>query len=397
MYLENGIISERQAFRIGLLENITIGIVVVPYITTRVAGTEHIWAFGLGMILTCLYGLLVYGFSKWFPEGLAEAINNNLGWPARLIDFVYAMRYVLRSAVILLFFATVIHAYMLRSMNMWLIAVPFSFICGYGALRDIERRGRLLEMLFWWMLVPLILVAVFAISNVEWRSLPEELWGGADLSGTGSFGRILQGAYLVFLVLSGMELMIFTLPRQKQNNWKNGLKMLVWIVIAITLAYTFIIGILGVGWTRSDSTAALNVMEASAFPGGLVERLDYPVLAFWVIGVFAVISGYLFYAREFACLLISHHEPDLQKRRKKNSHDTERMGKQSLIVLALIAVLLLAMWGWSSDVVSRWMAWYMVWIDVGIGVLVPLIVALVRYMVQRRRDDVGKKRFEQER
>lgn len=397
MYLENGIISERQAFRIGILENITIGIVVVPYITTRVTGTEHIWAFGLGMILACLYGLLVYGFSKWFPEGLAEAINNNLGWSAGLIDFVYAMRYVLRSAVILLFFATVIHEYMLRSMNMWLIAVPFAFICGYGALRDIERRGRLLEMLFWWMLVPLILVAVFAITNVEWRSLPEELWGGAGFSGTGSFGRILQGAYLVFLVLSGMELMIFTLPRQKQNNWKNGLKMLVWIVIAITLAYTFIIGILGVGWTKSESTAALNVMEASAFPGGLVERLDYPVLAFWVIGVFAVISGYLFYAREFAGLLISHHEPNLQKRRKKNSNDTERMGKQSLIVLALIAVLLLAMWGWSSAVVSRWMAWYMVWIDVGIGVLVPLIVALVRYMGQCRRDDVGKKRFEQER
>ncbi len=394
MYLENGTISERQAFRIGLLENITIGIVVIPYITTRAAGTGHVWSFCLGLLFACLYGVLVYGFSRWFSEGLVKALNDNLGWYAGLIDFIYILRYVLRSAVILLFFSTIIHEYMLRSMNIWVIAVPFAFICGYGALRDIERRGRLIELLFWWMIVPLILVAVFAISNVEWRSLPEALWGRADFTEAGSFGGILQGAYLVFLVLSGMELMIFTLPRQKQNNWGNGLKMLVWIVIAIALSYMFIIGILGAEWTGANSTAALNVMEASSFPGGLVERLDYPVLAFWVIGVFAVISGYLFYAKEFAGMLVSRYEPENQSSRKKNVQGTERMGRHSIIMLILVALLLAAMWGWCRREVARIMAWYMVWLDVGIGVVVPLIVALARYIAGKRRDDAGKRKYE---
>lgn len=393
MYLENGIISERQTFRIGLLENITIGIVVIPYITTRAAGTEHIWAFLLGLLFACMYGVLVYAFSKWFPEGLVKAINDNLGWYAGLIEFIYILRYVLRSAVILLFFSTVIHEYLLRSMNIWAIAVPFAFICGYGALRDIERRGRLIEMLFWWMIVPLILVAVFAISNVAWRSLPEELWGRSNPAKAGSLGGILQGAYLVFLVLSSMELMIFTLPRQKQNNWKNGLKMLLWIVIAIMLSYMFIIGILGAEWTGAGSTAALNVMEASSFPGGLVERLDYPVLAFWVIGVFAVVSGYLFYAKEFAGMLVSRYEPESQSSRRKQG--TERMGGHSIIMLVLIALLLAAMWGWCRKDAARFMAWYVVWLDVGIGVVVPLIVALARYMAGKRRDAAGRRKFEQ--
>lgn len=394
MYLENGSISERQAFRIGLLENITIGIVVIPYITTRAAGTEHVWSFCLGLLFACLYGVLVYGFSKWFPEGFVKALNDNLGWYAGLIDFIYVLRYVLRSAVILLFFSTVIHEYMLKSMNIWVIAVPFAFICGYGALRDIERRGRLIELLFWWMIVPLILVAVFAISNVEWRSLPEVLWGRADFAETGSFGGILQGAYLVFLVLSGMELMIFTLPRQKQNNWGNGLKMLIWIVIAITLSYMFIIGILGAEWTGASSTAALNVMEASSFPGGLVERLDYPVLAFWVIGVFAVVSGYLFYAKEFAGMLVSRYEPEIQGSRRKNAKGTERMGGHGIIMLILVALLLAAALGWCRRETARIMAWYMVWLDVGIGVVVPLIVALARYITGKRRDNAGKRKFE---
>lgn len=394
MYLENGIISERQAFRIGLLENITIGIVVIPYITTRTAGTEHIWSFCLGLLFACLYGVLVYAFSKWFPEGFLKALNDNMGWYAGLIDCIYILRYVLRSAVILLFFSTIIHEYMLRSMNMWVIAVPFVLICGYGALRDIERRGRLIEMLFWWMIVPLILVAVFAISNVAWRSLPEELWGRANPAEAGSFGRILQGAYLVFLVLSSMELMIFTLPRQKHNNWKNGLKMLIWIVIALALSYMFIIGILGAEWTGASSTAALNVMEASSFPGGLVERLDYPVLAFWVIGVFAVVSGYLFYAKEFAGMLVSRYEPEIQSSRRNKKQGTERMGSHSIIMLILIAFVLAAMWGWYRNEAARFMAWYMVWLDVGISVVVPLIVALARYITGKRRDAAGRRKFE---
>lgn len=370
MYMKNGKISERQAFRVGLLENITIGIVLIPYITTSIAGNRHVWALYLGILFTCLYAALIFGFSKWFPEGLINALNDNLG-PARgIFDIVYAFRYVLRGALIMLFFVTVIHQYMLKSMNVWVIAVPFALICGYGALRDIEKRGRLLELLFWWMIVPLILVAAFAISNVDWDSLPRELWGnGLAFSRWFSEG-VLPAAYMSFLVLSSMELMIFTLPRQKQNSWKNGLKILVWIVIAVVLAYVFIIGILGADWVRTGSTVSMNVMEASAFPGGLVERMDYPVLAFWVIGVFAVISGYLFYARQFADRLFR----------------VESTKGHSLIMLCVVALLLFGMWCWSKQSCAVWLVRYMIWIDIGISVLVPLLVLAVR-AVRRRSEN----------
>lgn len=371
MYMENGKISERQAFRVGLLENITIGMVVIPYITTSMAGDLHIRALYLGIALSCLYAMLVFGFSKWFPEGLISALNDNLGWLGRVFDIVYAFRYVLRGALIMLFFVTVIHEYMLKSTKAWVIAIPFAAICGYGALRDIEKRGRLLEFLFWWMIVPLILVAVFAISNVDWGSLPRELSAnGAPLFSRWLSDGVLPAAYLSFLVLSSVELMIFTLPRQKQNSWKNGLKILVWIVIAVVLAYVFIVGILGVDWVKTGSTVSMNVIEASAFPGGLVERMDYPVLAFWVIGVFAVISGYLFYARQFADRLFR----------------VESTKGHALIMLCVVILLLLGMWCWLEPLSAVWLVRYVIWMDIGVSVLVPLLVLSVR-SVKRRADN----------
>lgn len=369
MNLENGRLSERQVFRIGLLENITIGMVCIPYITTRIAGDRHVYAFCVALVFLCIYGLVIYGFSKWFPEGLVRAVNDNMGWACRVVDLIYVFRYVLRASVILFFFSTVIHRYMLRSMNIWIIAVPFVFICGYGAMRDVEKRGRLLELLFWWMIVPLILVAVFAVSNIDWQSLPPELFG-ERLSG-GSLPDIFLGAYLAFLVVSSVELMTFTLVTQKQNHWKNSLKILIWILIAMILAYVFIIGILGSDWVRADSTATLNVMEASALPGGLVERLDYPVLAFWVIGVFAVISGYLFYAKEFAGAMFD----------KKSDH---RSAVTVCIPFLLVLLVLIGMWILGNAVRARYVMWYLIWIDVGISVLLPLVVALVRCVNKRK-------------
>ena len=359
MYLENGRISERQCFRIGVLENIAVGIIVIPYITTNVAGKWHLPALLLGLIFTCIYGVFIFFLSKAFPEGLIEYMNESLGIPGKFIQILYVFRYAIKAGLIILFFGGIIQEYLLRSYNMWWLIIPFVLVCGYGGKKDIEKRGRLLEMVFWWMIVPIIIVAVFSISNIDWKSVPDMISFSIGEIGLGS-GNVFMGAYMVLLVLSTMELMIFTLA--KQNSWENGLKILIWVVIAIFMAHVFIIAILGRNWTGSESTSVLSVMEASTFPGGTIKRLDYPVLAFWIIGIFATVSGYTFYGKE----LINHiFSVDDCK---------ERMWSMP-VVMVIYAV---SSYLWSLKNVAKVLTWYIVWIDLAVSIIVPLIICLIK-------------------
>lgn len=367
MYLKNGKISERQGFRIGLLENITVAIVAVPYICIRYAGSGHLWALLIGMLLTVVYGGIMFGYSKCFAEGYTNAVKDNLGWAAWFFEIMYALRYIIRGAFILLFFSVIIQEYMLRSFSLWWIMIPFALICGYGASRNMEKRGRLLELLFWWMIVPLILVAVFSVSNMDWTGLIEELRLAGMEHREGGLYSLFWGGYLILLILSTSELMLFTLANQVKNHWENALKILIWILIAVVFAYMFIIGILGNDWVGSSSTAALNVMEASAFPGGTVKRIDYPVLAFWMIGVFAIVSGYLFYAKEFALKLFKGEE--------EKGH--------RWLMLVLVALLLAETWGFRVEQWSKWMSWYLIYFDIAVSLAAPLIVLLVRSVRKR--------------
>ncbi|MBE5944447.1 MAG: hypothetical protein E7258_05965 [Lachnospiraceae bacterium] len=362
MNIDNGKISTRQCFRVGVLENIALGIIIIPYVTTSVAGRWHLPALGLGLIFSGLYGFIIFFLSKAFPEGFIEYIHESLSVGGKLIYTFYLFRYVIKISLITMFFGGIIQEYMLRSFNMWWIIIPFLFLSGYGGTKDIEKRGRLLELLFWWMVFPLILVVVFSISNMNWQEIPNMAQSFMPENITLGKSRILLGAYLVVLVLSTMELMMFTLAKQKRNRWDSSLRILLWILIAILCAHIFIVAILGRGWTSSSSSSVLAVMEATSFPDGTIERLDYPILAFWIIGVFAIVSGYMFYCKEFINGICG-----------RKSFKPRSFSMPVVILLALLFAYL-----WSIEAVAKIFTWYVVWIDLAVSVIVPLVMWLVK-------------------
>lgn len=371
MRLDNGKISERQNFRMGLLENITLGIIVVPYICASNAGGWHYMAFSLGMMFTFLYSLIIYFYSKAFPKGMIEETDELLGKAGKLIDILYALRYIVKASLIILFFAVVLREYMLRSFNLWAIIISFTLICGYGASRDIEKRGRLIELLFWWMIVPLILVAVFSVSNVDWQI--------KGMTGTTDYRAILMGGYQMLIVMSSVETMLFTLTKVKKPDWSGYLKTIIWILVALLFSYIFVQGIIGEKWAGDSSMSVLYAMEAARFPGG-IERMDYAVVAFLLIGVFAVISGYMFYAKEFLRVAFSKRWNEFEKDEggTLNNNSVEVVSDKWWTIVLVMLLSVLGAWLWSLYGISDILMKYLLWFDIGLSLVVPLLIYFVK-------------------
>lgn len=359
MTLENKMISSRQSFRMGILENITLGMVVIPYATVNLAGRWHFVAFLLGLLLGAVYMGLIYYLSVAISKNVT--VNRKQVIPfGKVASLLYLLRFVLRGGLIMYFFGKTVQEFLLQSFSLWTIIIVFAIVCGYGAARDVEKRGRMLELLFPWMIIPIILVAVFSISSINLEELYSGLMGvNYDLLHEAAGATdVLRAGYVAFLITTSTELMLFTLPHERENNWRNALKTGLWILISIFLAYIFIIGILGGHWVASDSQAALNVMEAAFIPGEVIERADYPVLAFWIIGVFAIISGYIFYAKE-AFLVVGGLKD-------------KKQGRVGLwIVIAGVVILT---WLWSIENIATHLAKYMLWADVAISILLPVLL-----------------------
>ena len=103
-------------------------------------------------------------------------------------------------------------------------------------------------------------------------------------------------------------------------------------------------------------------MEAASFPGGAVARLDYPVMAFWIIGVFAVVSGYLHQTRDFLYSLCEVKQ---------------KSGRVVTFVVMFAGACLFA-YGMQFESAVKYGMRYFLYADLAIGIVFPLIVMWVK-------------------
>ena len=366
MFAENNRLSIPQVKRMFLIEVFSTFSLTMPAIVTKEAGYYGIYPLLIGSLLAGVYLLFLLVVGKKVGGNYGDYLREQFGKGIQTVMILlYLLRFLIKSAYTALIFITLIQMNLLKGQGKIQILLPFLLLCGFVAYEGMETRGRILELLAFFIFVPL-LVTVFLslteVSMVEW--LPK---------GTFSWEKIVRTSGFVFLTYSPMEFVLFyggnvsmSEEMKKQGNQVGravGKGYALAVVFHVVLFLTTI-GLFGVQMTKDSMFPAFAIMETAKLPADFISRLDILLIAFWVFSMFGVMSGYSTYGMWLV--------KDMVKGKKKGI---------ILTVFLLLSGGLTLLFG-NLATATDWFFRYLMWIDVPIGVFIPLLVLLKK---KRRR------------
>lgn len=334
-------ITARQGNRILILEIFSAAAMFLPQITLQKS-------YHTG-ILTIIIACFMTGIYLWIVEHVAKGISiENVLKKYRIASIIYYVRFLLNGVFFYLCILYLTQKYLLPDRSVYFIGFPLfllSYMINQGGLK---KRGRVMEGIFWMVLLPMIFVLILSITNLSWNELKIEQVTQKEL---------INGSVYVFALLHPIEFVWFY-----RGDMKDGpirFRSFAGLTILLIGVFTSTIGSLGKKLTILDPEPVMSMAQGVAMPGGIMARLDLFLIAFWIVGVFCVFSGYLFYGNES----IKH---------------AFKKGRNIGLILSYGGIFLLSKW--IMEIFSLWIKRYFqifLYGNLVIGLVFPLILFLL--------------------
>ena len=332
MFSCNGKISEKQICRMMMLYTFSGMMFILPYLSARLLGKSIVPGLLLFFVFACIYVMYIYEIAECY-EGKGQkqrevgmvAQLNAAGGCGKFLLFIQWSRQVIR----LLFFALLTIELLKeaqipflqqgeeKKINALLAILPFLLVALYGAnvakrsgtepKQDIEKQGRIAELLFWALFIPFIVVMLFGLGEVDYRIfVPHKEM---------SFWKMMICGYVLLIVLLPVENYLYLRPmcvslkrRGKQDkeekkdrhirvSWKEVMGTIV-LVLWISL---LVIGIYGINGAANEEMVTIAIMRYIRLPFNILQRFDVLMIWFLMTGCFVLLcSGFYFSARLLA-------------------------------------------------------------------------------------------------
>ncbi len=369
-------INPRQLKRMIILETGTVGC----FFVSLWAGEEN----GLLMVMLSIIGSLVYGgiliaigrtdggFYSMTERSLPEFL-----W--RLVWITYIIRFAIRGAWMLSYLEYLIHE-TLYSGSRWMILIPLLVICIYAGVRNLEGRARFVELLFWWVVIPLAAIFILGL----WKADISVLAPKQEID----IGQLFLGEYKLMALFLPLELLVFRMSALEGKNhevWGHGMKGVLFSGLWLLLVYVVTVGILGLSWSHTNLLGVTNAMEQITVWGGGLERLDIIILLLWLVGGIVALSAYFFQGQQLLRRVLSM--------RAANGKSNE-----SLWMVLFQALLTFAIY-FCIDSPQSWSAWYLkfaCYIDFPVSIGIPLLIWCIYWIRHKRELAVWNKNIKME-
>lgn len=360
-------ITDRQAGRMIILESFAASAIFMPVMAARV---------NLGAVPTMIMGIIlafVFGAFFIWASGKQGCFTGVQAIDGRLIHLLYALRFFLRSVIYLVVLVQMVKRFLLPDGSRPMIAILLAAVACYACLRTLAGRARLIELLFWWVLIPVMIIWLLSLPGWNWELISSQRFSAIGV-------RPEQTVYYVYQMLLfylPFESILYFMPlvrtdagrkggqqnaaaeNQAQKTVYRSLLIGVLLNLAVFCMAFFTIGENGL---RADYFSVCSMLKTVQAPGGVMARLDIAAMPFLLIGLFILYSGSVFYGcKAWEKVWVPVH-----------------IAKHGWILPVASSALIFILSLFLNDFngVAEWYIEFAVWIDLPLAVILPLICML---------------------
>lgn len=346
-FAQNESISPRQLYRLYVFNLLGVGTLVLPNNLAKLGKYAFI-SIALGVFMAWLFMWIVSEVRERRKTIYDRSIDKTKYAKMLIYDLIIAIYELSQAAFLAWIFVKLIRDSLIPDESFTVVLLVIMAVCAYALSGGVECRARVYEVVFFFVLIPLAAMLLFALSDVRLDYLMIKDRVGVDFG----IADIFAGAYYVFAASISVFNILFVRERTaSQIRWSVSKAILTYAGI-LFLLYAVLLGSFGKYSLSEIEFPAVVLMSDVQIKGSFFKRADALMLSVWFFTLFSVLNMSLYYAvlrcENFAentrkIIFTFNKIRDFSNNKqlscdRQKSHDEEKSTMRSWCIIFVIAV-----------------------------------------------------------
>lgn len=384
-FAQNESISPRQLYRLYVFNLLGVGTLVLPNNLAKL-GKYGFISIALGVFMAWLFMWIVSEVRERRKTIYDRSFDKTKYAKILIYDLIIASYELSQAAFLAWIFVKLIHDSLIPDESFTVVLLVIMAVCAYALSGGVECRARVYEVVFFFVLVPLAAMLLFALSDVRLDYLMIKDRVGVDFG----IADIFAGAYYVFAASISVFNILFVRQRTaSQIRWSVSKAILTYAGI-LFLLYAVLLGSFGKYSLSEIEFPAVVLMSDVQIKGSFFKRADALMLSVWFFTLFSVLIMSLYYAvlrcENFAknttkVIFTFNKNRDFSNNKqlscdRQKSHDEENSSMRSWCIIFVIAITVTLAYILESgdEIVKKYLGFLMC---IAIPVIVVLTIGLM--------------------
>ena len=290
-FAQNESISPRQLYRLYVFNLLGVGTLVLPNNLAKL-GKYGFISIALGVFMAWLFMWIVSEVRERRKTIYDRSFDKTKYAKMLIYDLIIAIYELSQAAFLAWIFVKLIRDSLIPDESFTVVLLVIMAVCAYALSGGVECRARVYEVVFFFVLIPLAAMLLFALSDVRLDYLMIKDRVGVDFG----IADIFAGAYYVFVASISVFNILFVRQRTaSQIRWSVSKAILTYAGI-LFLLYAVLLGSFGKYSLSEIEFPAVVLMSDVQIKGSFFKRADALMLSVWFFTLFSVLNMSLYYA-----------------------------------------------------------------------------------------------------